>query len=694
MGKFRKEKDRLIWTMNGETLWVEPWGQNALRIRSAISSLPKETDYALLRQSSETEQMMESFSGSEDLRAEESGACEPVLEVQADWAEIRWGKIRAVLEEKQYGYCRISFYNQKDELLLREIGNGGALCLKSRNFQPILGGDHKLTVSFDANDGEKLYGMGQYQQERLNVQGCTFELAHRNSQCSVPFVMSDRGYGFLWHNPAIGRASFNANRIEWVAESTDQMDYWITAGDTPSALLETYMQVTGLPPMMPEYGLGFWQCKLRYYSQEQVLSVAREYFRRKIPVDVIVVDFFHWPRMGDFRFDEEFFPDPAEMVRKLREMGMTLMVSVWPQVDHRSENFGEMQDRGYLVRTEHGVNVQMQFSGDSVFFDATHPDARRYVWQKCKKNYYDHGIHLFWLDEAEPEYGGYDFANYRYSIGTVLQKGNLYPQTYSRCFYEGLAGEGEKNIVNLVRAAWAGSQRFGALVWSGDIHSNYESFRSQICAGLSMAMSGIPWWTTDIGGFFGGNPSDPAFQELLVRWFQYACFCPVMRLHGDRSTDNPQDRDLYRRDGTPILGTGNDNELWSYGEDNYPILVRFVRIREALRSYTRSLMAAAHTSGTPPMRPLFYDFPDDPVCYDLKDQFLYGPSILVAPITAPGVTQRSVYLPQGSTWTHLPDRKIYSGGTSVTVDAPIEQIPIFLKDRDLEDFAESYDSIC
>ena len=247
-------------------------------------------------------------------------------------------------------------------------------------------------MTFDGQDGERIYGMGQYQEECLDWKGCTLELAHRNSQASVPFLLSSRGYGFLWHNPAIGAVHFGKNRTTWEAQSTRQMDYWIAAGDTPEEISLAYARATGFAPMMPEYGLGFWQCKLRYWNQEQLLEVAREYRRRGLPIDVIVCDFFHWPKMGDYRFDPEFFPDPAAMVRELRDMGIELMVSVWPQVALTSENYAEMLQQGLLVRAEYGEQIGMRFVEDSMFFDATNPRARRYVWEKCKKNYYDAGI--------------------------------------------------------------------------------------------------------------------------------------------------------------------------------------------------------------------------------------------------------------------------------------------------------------
>ena len=660
MRYFSVEKDSLMWRNHGETLVLTPWGENSLRVRSAQMHDVEDTRFALL----------------------EPQASQPVIHVE-DWcASITNGKLTARLEvDPWYKVARITFENQRGETLLREIACGGALNLRARRFKPILGGDHQLAAAFEGHDGERLYGMGQYQQETINIKNCAFELAQRNSQACVPFVISSLGYGFLWHNPAVGKAFFGANRSEWTAQSTKQMDYWITAGDTPAEISLAYAKATGFAPMMPEYGLGFWQCKLRYWNQEQLLDVAREYKRRGLPIDVIVCDFFHWPKMGDYRFDERFFPDPKAMAAELRAMGIELMVSVWPQVSLESENYEEMRQQGLLVRSELGEQVGMRYQGNSMFFDATNPKARAYVWEKCKKNYYDQGARLFWLDEAEPEYGEYDFENYRYYMGSNAQIGNLYPQMYARAFYEGVRSEGEENVVSLLRCAWAGSQRYGALVWSGDIQSNWEDFRRQLCAGLSMGVAGIPWWTTDIGGFYGGYPEDEAFRELLVRWFQWGVYCPVMRIHGDRLPH----RTVVAPDGERMQDEGADNEIWSFGDEVYAILEGCLKQREILREYTRRIMREAHEEGKPVMRPMFYEFPTDMACAELKDQYMYGSCYLVAPVLTAGARERRVYLPNGAWWRPLSGGNALSGGQWITAPAPLAEMPVYVRCENLND---------
>jgi alpha-D-xyloside xylohydrolase len=512
-----RDNGKLVRTRDGELLQIEPWGPDSLRVRvTARASLEQANDWALLP----------------------AGPSAAIVQADAEDTSITNGRITARLSAGG----QISFFNARGSLVLEErwrtrAARGesfNATEVPGRELRPLQGGSFRATTRFEARDGEKIFGMGQYQDGLLNMKGAILELAQRNSQVSIPFCISSHGYGFLWNNPAIGRAVFAANMTEWVAEVTTGLDYWVTVGDTPAEIEEHYASVTGTSPMMPDFAMGFWQCKLRYKTQDELLSVAREYRKRGLPLSVIVADFFHWPMQGDWRFDTRAWPDPAAMVKELKGMGVELMVSVWPTVDRRSENFKAMRDAGYLVRSEHGVRTTMEFMGDTVFFDPTNPGARDFVWKAIKKGYYDHGVRLFWLDVAEPEYAVYDFDNYRYHLGSVMEVGNLYPAAYTRTVFDGMRAAGHTEIISLVRCAWAGSQRYGALVWSGDITPTWGSFRRQFAAGLNMGLSGIPWWTSDIGGFEGGNPDDPAYRELLIRWFQWGTFCPVFRLHGFR----------------------------------------------------------------------------------------------------------------------------------------------------------------
>lgn len=660
MSIFNEDHGRLKYHYDAEEVWLEPWGKNSLRIRATKNPEFNKENWALQIKVRKTV---------------------PVIEIGENEASIINGKIKAVITK----YGKITFYHARTgKLLLDEylrnrkdktVDYCSALNIDAREFKANLGGDYHLSMRFVSTPDEKIFGMGQYQQPYLNQKGNDLELAQRNSQASVPFMVSSLGYGFLWNNPAVGRVMFGKNITTWEAYSTKQLDYWITSGDTPAEIEERYADVTGKVPMMPDWAMGFWQCKLRYQTQEELLNIAREYKRRGLPIDVIVIDYFHWPLQGDWKFDPKYWPDPDAMIRELDDMGIKLMVSIWPTVDYRSDNFEEMLEKGYLIRTERGFRVVMDFQGNTVHYDATNPKAREYVWQKAKQNYYDKGIRVFWLDEAEPEYSVYDFDNYRYYLGPNVQIGNSYPAFYAKTFYDGMTKEGQKDVINLLRCAWAGSQKYGALVWSGDIHSSFKSLRNQLAAGLNMGMAGIPWWTTDIGGFHGGNPKDPSFQELLVRWFEWGTFCPVMRLHGERQPLQAPIGDY----GGGLCVSGADNEVWSFGDDNYLILKRYLELRKHMKPYIMELMKAAHEKGTPVMRPLFYDTPSDMKSWNIEDEYMFGPDVLVAPVLYAGETERKVYLPKGSRWKNYWTGEVVNGGSSVVVSTPIEQIPVFTR---------------
>jgi alpha-D-xyloside xylohydrolase len=370
--------------------------------------------------------------------------------------------------------------------------------------------------------------------------------------------------------------------------------------------------------------------------------------------------------------------DADAMVKELQDMGIELMVSIWPTVDRKSENYNEMLEKGYLIRTDRGERIAMTFQGNTVHFDATNPAARTYVWSKAQQNYYSKGIKLFWLDEAEPEYSVYDFDNFRYHLGPNLAIGNIYPRDYSRAFHDGMTAAGQTEIVNLVRCAWAGSQKYGALVWSGDIASSWSSLRNQLAAGLSMGMSGIPWWTTDIGGFHGGDPNDPKFRELFVRWFQWGAFCPVMRLHGDREPRQPKQGTT----GGAGCRSGAANEVWSYGEEVFGICKRYMLLREEMRGYTRGLMREASEKGTPVMRTLFYEFPGDERCWEVEEEYMYGERYLCCPVLEEGQGEMRVYLPKlkmGGMWKNMWGEDVFEGGRDVTVKTPLYEMPVFIR---------------
>ncbi len=660
--QFRKEGNGLLMNYQGERLLIEPWGKNAMRVRATRYQDFTGNNWAL-----------------EEEVSESGKQAQIVISETGDTAQITNGRLKITVN--QSGVLR---FFKDDEQFLQEYHRNydptvskESICLKfvGRQYQPIVGGHYALTVKFESNDGEQFFGMGQYQQSYLDLKGCTLELAQRNSQASIPFAVSSLGYGFLWNHPGVGTATFGKNYTEWKADTTREMDYWITVDDQPANIVKNYTEVVGRAPMLPEGLLGLWQCKLRYRTQEEVLSVAREYQRLGIKLDVIIIDFFHWTRQGDWHFDPVYWPDPKAMCEELHGMGTKVVVSVWPNVDRKSENFQELFDRGLLIRTEQGSMQTYDFQGDCISIDVTNPEAQKFLWETCKKNYADLGIDMFWLDNCEPDFGVYDYRNYRYSIGTGLEVSNLYPKMMTKTFFEGQKAMG-KEVCNLVRCGWAGSQKYGALLWSGDVNSTFESLRDQVAAGLNMGLAGIPWWNTDIGGFMTEDVDDPAFHELLVRWFEYGIYTPILRMHGDRGPHNIEPlSDLEWGGG--YLYTGQSNELWSYGEEVFAVLKKHLERRWEMKPYLEALMKEASETGAPLLRTMFYEFPEDSVCWKLEDQYMFGDKYLVAPVLELGMRERQVYLPEGE-WRDVNDAaNVIQGGKWITAAAPLEYIPVF-----------------
>ena len=673
-GTFSIHSNVLTYKRFYETLRIEGWGENSLRIRATQNHSFTPHDWALTEPASRNAHVFV------EKRPTPYGHAETI-------AVVENGNIRAEVSDEG----RVRFLNREGKVLLKEhylamnwgCDFGGTpdwvnAHQYGRAYRTAGGDNYSVTLCFDADEDEKIFGMGQYQQTNLNLKGCVLDLRQINTQASVPFYVSSKGYGFLMNNPALGKAVFGCNQTQWSFPSTKQVDYWITAGDTPAQIEEQYSAVTGRAPKMPDYALGFWQCKLRYQTQEELLSVARGYRDRGIPLDIIVADFFHWTKMGEWKFDPQFWPDPEAMTKELSEMGTRLVVSVWPTVDMQSENMAYMAEHDLLVRTHRGMPRHMDCMNIAQFADMTNPETREFVWSIIQKNYLDKGVSQFWLDVAEPEFANPDHDNYRYYHGEAMEVGNAYPVDYAKMIYDGMRQAGREDVVSLIRCAWAGSQKYGALAWSGDVQSDFPTFRRQVVAGLNMGMAGIPWWNADIGGFFSGNIHSEAFHELLMRWFAFAVFSPVMRLHGDR---NPHDKPiLISSGGKECAPSGADNEIWSYGEAVEAVLRKFIELRLRLKPYIAKAMDQASETGSPVMRPLFYNFPSDKAAWDVSDAYCFGDDLVVAPIFEAGATRRSVYLPAGTAWIDANTRIRYEGGQTVTVDAPVDVIPVFARE--------------
>lgn len=663
MTTFSRDGDALEVRHHHEVVRVEPWGSDSVRLRAANGPLPASDVGAL----------------------EERPASRAAAVVTVDGSSGRLVNGELTVEIAMSGTdgvpmpaVRFLRSSTGEELLAEEREHywwpGARVYYGSGT------GAGEIHQQFRAYPGERLYGMGQRTHGRLDHKGLALDLVQRNAEVSIPFVLSNRGYGFLWNNPAVGRVEFAENATRWTASQARAIDYFVTTG-SPAQILARYADATGHAPRLPEWASGFWQCKLRYQSQEELLEVAREHRRRGLPLSVIVTDFFHWTAMGDYRLDPAEYPDPQAMMRELDEMGVRLMVSIWPTISPLSENYETLRDEGLLVGTDQGVEFHatirdkgMDVPMPIAFYDPTNPRTREFIWSVVKRNYHDLGVRVWWLDACEPELNPGHPGNLSFHAGPGAEVACIYPRDNARMFAEGMARAAKEpedaETVLLCRSAWAGQQQYSAAVWSGDIPATWESLRRQLRAGLSIAIAGIPWWTTDIGGFHGGDVNDEAFRELVVRWFQYGAFCPLFRLHGDREPRTPVGWDM----------TGGPNEVWTYGDKAYAIIKDVMLMRERLRPYLHEQLDKAASDGLPAMRPLFVDFPGDERAWTIEDQLMFGPDVLVAPVVEAGARSRPVYLPTGARWTHAWTGQVHEGGSVIGQDAPLSEIPVYLRD--------------
>ncbi|MGL4676380.1 MAG: glycoside hydrolase family 31 protein [Brevinema sp.] len=656
MGNFVKNNCGLLWNENQETIQLSALHDGSIRVSGSIN----------YNQGFEPLVLLENVS-----------PIDVKIVLQQDTAELITKKVRVVITKSGI----IRFYKiGKSIPFLEEIISPRAYNFSGRVYRTRGDDTFKATVSFISDESEKFYGLGQHQHGRLNQKGLVIPLEQRNSEISIPFMISNKMYGFLWNNQAVGEVQLTSNKTVWIANKTKYIDYVVMIGDNYKEIMNEYAYLTGLPSVFPSEFIGFWQCKLRYRTQEELLNVARQYHRKKIPISVIVIDFFHWSRMGEWNFDPICWPDPKAMIEELNSYGIHLMVSIWPTVNPDGKYTKEMLERGYLLTSERGhskifsfLDIDTPLPKDVYYYDPSTPEARKYFWNIVKKNYLDRGVALFWLDACEPELRFLEFDHIRMRIGNMEEKGLAYPRYIQQTFYDGMKESNIKNPLNLCRSAWAGSHRFGAAVWSGDIDSTFESFRSQIVASQNMAMSGIPWWTTDIGGFYGGRNTDPIFQELIVRWFAWGVFCPIFRLHGNREHDDIH----FADDKDPREGTGDHNELWTWGEKIEQILSSYIHLRTKLTPYILKQMKITEKTGVPLIRPLFMEFFDQSSFSDY--QYMFGEDLLVAPTCEYGSTKQKVYLPKECTWYCLFTDQKFEGGQEIMVDTPLDRIPVFYR---------------
>ncbi len=545
---------------------------------------------------------------------------------------------------------------------------------------------YRVSATFDSPSDEHYFGLGQQQKGWMDLRDhqirCWHDyLAIGGEDVCVPFMVSSRGYGIVWDNPSKTTVDLGFNgRNVWSSDIGNRVSYFIIAGNSSDEIYEGYRLLTGITHLLPRAAYGYIQSKAIYPTQEQTLDVAREYRDKKLPLDVMVVDFLNMTRQGEMDLDPKRWPDPAAMNNQLHAMGVRTLLSVWPHFSQGTQFYDMLRSKGWLIHTPAGSPDQGGFKdviGPNI--DTTNPEAAQWFWEKIRDRYVKpYGFDYIWLDETEPDV---DPANDVFFIGSGPRFYNVYPLFHTASVYEGFRHDfgDARRVMILARAAYLGAQRNGTVFWSSDIISSWDMLKRSIPAGLNFAASGLPYWDTDIAGFF--SPSIPAdyhaqrkplidgsdardvignyedYPELFVRWFEWGAFQPVMRAHGERK----------------------HNEVWAYGKQAEPILAKYLKLRYQLLPYTYSIAYRSYQTGAPYMRALFMDFPGDPRAMEIADEYMYGPAFLVAPVTEQGETHRAVYLPAGCDWYNYWTNERFHGGQTIVAEAPIDTLPLFVR---------------
>ncbi len=587
----------------------------------------------------------------------------------APWADIRFstpdGKL--LLEMNGWG---MSVPNYKD-------GNAQINNDRRPTDEPFF----QVGASFASPDDEHYYGLGQNHEGYLDHRGHPSQCwnnytAPAGPTWCIPFVVTNKGYGLVWDNPSQTTIEPGFNQeTKWTSQVGNRVSFFVIAGKSTDEIYSGFRLLTGSTPLLPKAAYGYIQCKQRYITQDEVLSVAKGYRDRKLPADVLVVDWFYYTKMGQMDFQPENWPDPKAMNDQLHQMGFQTMISVWPRFVPESRYYDMIKSKGWFEHLADGTPTNgLPYDRAGSDIDTTNPEAAKWFWSTIRENILSKGFDSIWADETEPDLppnGSY------YHIGPGTRYFNVYPLFHTGAIYDGFRRDTTKRALTLSRDAYLGVQSKGTIVWSSDIHGTWDTLKRQIPTGLNATASGLAYWSNDTGGwqYLPGehhpihppllDPSDARdnvgnyddYPELYTRWFEYATFLPIFRTHGSR----------------------NANEVWSYGKQAEPILSKYLKLRYQLMPYIYSLGYSTYQSGAPYMRALFMDFPADAHAAELTDEYMFGPAFLVAPVTEQGAANRPVYLPAGADWFNYWTNQLVHGGQTITVDAPIDQLPLFVR---------------
>jgi len=507
------------------------------------------------------------------------------------------------------------------------------------------------------------FGLGQHPNGLMDYRGSTVHLQQENRDVGIPMLVAQKGYGILWNNASVSDVDValptSPQTLSLRSEAGGGIDYDFIYGPSLDGVVAGYRRLTGDAPMMARWTWGLFQSKEHYATQQELLDVAAKYRALNVPIDAVVQDWQYWPQdqWGSHQFDPARYPDPAGMVKTLHDEHVHVIISVWPRFDLKTDNLAELAAAGAVFEP---VYPNVYPKGFGRWYDPYSPTGRDLYWRQIMKNLGVFGFDGWWLDASEAELGGQwgEMRNLATAAGPGALVYNAYPLLHTTGVHDGmLRDQPDKRVFILTRSAYAGQQRNGAITWSGDTTGNWDFFRQQIPEALNFSLSGIPYWSADIGGFFGGDPMDAAYAELFTRWYQFGVFNPMFRVHG----------------------TSHPKEIWQFPPDTQKILLAYDRLRYRLLPYIYSLSwDVTHNQGTM-MRPLAMDFQDDAKAASIGDQYMFGKALLVSPVLEKGATTRAVYLPGHSPWYDFWSGARMAGGQTVSANAGIATIPVFAR---------------
>ncbi len=525
---------------------------------------------------------------------------------------------------------------------------------------------YRVSQTFQLDHDEAIYGLGQHQAGRMNQRNQHLFLRQSNTEICIPLIHSIKGYALFWDNYSATNFIDNAEGMTFDSAVGDLCDYYFVYGGNADKVIAGLRDLTGEAPMFPLWTFGFWQSRERYTSQDELVDVIRKYRSLQIPLDGIIQDWKYWGEdfkdWNSMEFRNPKYPDPKKMMEDIHGLNTHAIISVWPSFGPATEPYAEFKKLNKLMAFE-------TFPQDNGVreYDPYDPVARDIYWKYMNKNIFNTGMDGWWLDSTEPDHApvkeeDFDFRTY---LGSFRKVRNAFPlMTVGGVYDHQRRTTSDKRVFILTRSAFTGQQRYAANSWSGDLVSDWKVLHNQIPAALNFSLTGIPYWNSDIGGFysndkFPGGVKDPAFQELYVRWMQFATFTGMMRSHG----------------------THTPREIFNFGERGYwafDAQEKSINLRYRLLPYIYSASWSITSGGGSLMRALWMEFPADRRVRDLDDEYLFGKSILVAPVVSP-VKERPVYLPEGSNWIDFWTGEKKSGGSDFTREAPIDLIPLYVK---------------